>query len=424
MDNIAIQFCNVSKKYDKYYGVHRLGRAVRKLKRVIRYPWRDYKMQSEVSPNGEFWALKDVSFKVKKGECLGIIGHNGAGKTTTLKILSGITTPSSGKIMISGSIATLIDVQAGFHPDLTGRENVYLQGAILGMRRSEITKKFDEIVDFSELRDFIDVPVKRYSAGMKVRLGFSVAINVDPDILLVDEVLAVGDLSFQAKSVDIMMKLIKSDKTLLFVSHSPARIEAVSDRVLWLDHGQIRQIGESGKVCAQYVLSQSRKISRDKKESPGNTHLTIINIERVVCIDAYGVEKDVLFWGEPITFRIYYQANQHIIEPYFQLEIRRSKGARVSTLSMLRDGAHPVKLEEGKGFVDCLVKYLPLSPGVYDLVVSVRGCQGAAFLTNEGKYGEFRVELSDDSKFTGPMASSLLASGGPMLLPYQWSWNN
>src|SRR5215467_12144934 len=204
------------------------------------------------SHSTEMWALQDVSFQVNEGEAFGIVGHNGAGKTTILKLLSGITAPTRGTITIRGRLAALIEVSSGFHPELTGRENVYLYGAMLGMRRSEITRKMDSIVDFSGMERYIDVPVKRYSSGMYVRLGFAVAAHLEPDIVLLDEVLAVGDVAFQAKCLDRISALRKSGRTIVFVSHDLASVYRLCDRALLLDRGRVVMEGEPRVVIDSY----------------------------------------------------------------------------------------------------------------------------------------------------------------------------
>src|SRR6266436_1465059 len=201
---------------------------------------------------GQMWALRNVSFQVNEGEALGIVGHNGAGKTTILKILSGITTPSAGEITIRGRLVALVEVSSGFHPELTGIENIYLHGAMLGMRRLEIRRKLDSIVEFSGVGRYIEVPVKRYSSGMFVRLGFAIAAHLDPDILLLDEVLAVGDAAFQAKCLARITELKKAGKTIVFVSHNLGAIESLCDRVLLIRQGQIVKDGLPRETIADY----------------------------------------------------------------------------------------------------------------------------------------------------------------------------
>jgi lipopolysaccharide transport system ATP-binding protein len=221
-----------------------------------------------------FWALKDVSLEVKEGEVLGLIGRNGAGKTTLLKILSRITKPTTGWAEIQGRVGSLLEVGTGFHPELTGRENTYLSGAILGMNKCEITRKFDEIVAFAELEKFIDTPVKHYSSGMYVRLAFAVAAHLEPEILLVDEVLAVGDAAFQKKCLGKMGDVARQGRTILFVTHNMTAVQALCDRVVWLDKGVVRQDGPVGSVMSAYLAQSMRHVGNslwpDPKDAPGN----------------------------------------------------------------------------------------------------------------------------------------------------------
>src|SRR6267143_2261242 len=234
---IDLKFDRVSKKYE-------IRTSSNSPRRWYRRPF--------ANRSAQMWALRDVSFEVKEGEALGIVGHNGAGKTTILKILSSITTPTQGEITVRGRLAALVEVSSGFHPELTGRENIYLHGAMLGMRRSEIRRKLDSIIDFSGVGQYIDVPVKRYSSGMYVRLGFSIAAHLDPDILLLDEVLAVGDLAFQTKCLDRIAELRKTGRTIVFISHDLAAVYRLCDRALLLSHGCILADGPPREVIDQY----------------------------------------------------------------------------------------------------------------------------------------------------------------------------
>jgi len=211
----------------------------------------------------EFWALQDVSFEVERGEAFGIIGSNGAGKSTMLKLLSGIMKPTSGAIKVHGRLSALIEVSAGFHPDLTGRENIYLNGTILGLKRAEIRRRFDEIVAFSGLDEFIDTPVKRYSSGMFARLGFSVAAHVDPDILIVDEVLSVGDLAFQRRCLERMSAVLKGGATVVFVSHNLEAVANLCNRSLLLERGRVVRVGASQEVVREYLWAGRQRRTRD-----------------------------------------------------------------------------------------------------------------------------------------------------------------
>lgn len=206
----------------------------------------------------EFWALKDVNFKINKGEVVGFIGSNGAGKSTLLKVVAGVMKPTKGSIAAYGNICPMIELGAGFDPQLTARENIYLNGAVMGYSKELIDSKFDEIVEFSELKDFLDVPVQNFSSGMTARLAFSIATIVDPEILIVDEILSVGDIAFQAKSEAKMLSMIGGGTTVLFVSHSLAQIKKLCDRVIWIEHGVVKKIG--GKdVCDEYLKFMNKK---------------------------------------------------------------------------------------------------------------------------------------------------------------------
>lgn len=206
--------------------------------------------------NEYFYALKDVSFNVEKGEVIGLIGSNGAGKSTLLKVVSGVMKPTKGKVTVNGVISPMIELGAGFDAELTARENIYLNGAVLGYSKNFLDEKFDEIVDFSELKDFLDVPVKNFSSGMTAKLAFSIATIVNPEILIVDEILSVGDIKFQEKSKKKMMELIKGGTTVLYVSHSLASIKELCNRVIWIEHGEIVKIGKTKEICDEYYKKQ------------------------------------------------------------------------------------------------------------------------------------------------------------------------
>ncbi len=226
-----------------------------------------------------FWALRDVSFEVKPGEVVGVIGRNGAGKSTLLKILCRITLPTEGEAVIGGRVGSLLEVGTGFHPELTGRENIYMNGTILGMKKAEIDRKFDEIVAFSEIEQFLDTPVKRYSSGMHVRLAFAVAAHLEPEILLVDEVLAVGDVAFQKKCIGKMGEVAQAGRTVLFVSHNMTAVQSLCDRALWLQGGRLMQDGDSQEVVQAYLQSsfstQSERVWDDPGTAPGNDRVRL-----------------------------------------------------------------------------------------------------------------------------------------------------
>jgi len=252
MSEIAIEFDEVWKKFKKGELYDSLRDLIPTLVKGLFS--RDHSGELE---KREFWALQDVSFQVKRGEALGIIGANGAGKSTILKLLGKIMQPNRGKLTTHGRLSALIEIGAGFHPDLTGRENVYLNGTILGMTRQEITRKFDEIVEFAGIGDFIDTPVKRYSNGMYARLGFAVAAHVDPDILLVDEVLSVGDMQFQEKCLERMKRVVRDGTTVIFVSHNLQAVQMLCGRTLFLMRGRIASLGPTSEALRQYLSTPS-----------------------------------------------------------------------------------------------------------------------------------------------------------------------
>src|SRR5207248_1545313 len=256
----------------------------------------------------DFWALKDVSFEVQRGEVVGIIGRNGAGKSTLLKILSRITEPTTGKVGIKGRVASLLEVGTGFHPELTGRENVFLNGAILGMTKTEIRWKLDEIIDFSGVHKFIDTPVKRYSSGMYVRLAFAVAAHLEPDILVVDEVLAVGDAEFQKKSLGKMQEIGESGRTVIFVSHNMATVARLCTRALMLDGGRIVAEGVTETVIAEYLRSGSetagRRVWPDAATAPGDA---VARLRHVAVVDGEGRDADAVDLREPVAIEMSFE---------------------------------------------------------------------------------------------------------------------
>jgi lipopolysaccharide transport system ATP-binding protein len=262
------------------------------------------------SAKNTIWALRNVSFEVQRGEIVGVIGRNGAGKSTLLKILSRITEPTTGSAWLRGRVGSLLEVGTGFHGDLTGRENVYLSGAILGMRRHDIARKFDEIVDFAEIEAFIDTPVKRYSSGMYLRLAFAVAAHLEPEILLVDEVLAVGDAAFQKKCLGKMTDVARQDRTILFVSHNLTAVEMLCRRAVWLDAGQIARDGRADVVIAEYLASTSSSVTERVWPSPAQAPgVDGLRLYRVCVRPTDGVPSDRLTVHTPFLVECEYHNN-------------------------------------------------------------------------------------------------------------------
>ena len=287
MADIVLQFDHIWKKFRRGEQKHdSLRDLIPALVKRLYTPRRQEELRDR-----EFWAIKDVSFQVERGEALGIIGPNGAGKSTALKLLSGILRPDRGTMLVSGKLSALIEVGAGFHPDLTGRENIYLNGAILGMKKKEMDRKLDDIVAFSELSEFLDTPVKRYSSGMYARLGFSVAAHVDPDILLVDEVLSVGDWAFQRKCLEKMEAFVKKGVTIIFISHNLQAVVNLCPRALLLRKGSIVESGPTGEVVRRY-LSEAASPAR------GDVRDRTIWIERVSVVDEKGKAADLFTSGD------------------------------------------------------------------------------------------------------------------------------
>ncbi len=317
----------------------------------------------------EFDALKGVSFEIAEGSTFGLIGENGSGKSTLLKCIARILRPERGTISTRGKISALLELGAGFHPELSGRENVYLNGAILGMSKKQLDARFDEIVAFAGLEEFIDSPVKNYSSGMYVRLGFSVAINVDPDILLVDEVLAVGDEAFQRKCAEKFADLKQSGKTIVVVSHALGTMRTLCDELALLEHGHLVDVGPSGKVIDEYLGDVHEDRVADGKHGSrwGSGEVTIEDIE---ILDASGRAVTSMRTGDRVTFRLHYRANQPIDKPVFAFGIHTLEGMHVTSPNT-RDGAYTPDRIEGTGHLDLVVDRLLLVPGTYDIGASI-----------------------------------------------------
>lgn len=324
-----------------------------------------------VSERPMFKALNDVSFDIRAGEVVGIIGHNGAGKSTLLKMLAGISKPTHGHIKVEGRIAPLIEVGAGFVPDFTGRENVYLNGSILGLSRKEIDKKFDEIVDFAEMSEFIDTPVKRYSSGMQVKLAFAVSTSVEAEILIVDEVLAVGDLAFQRKCFDRMEKLIKHEgRTVLLVSHNIRQVERICSRVLLMDHGKIKLDGAPKSVCNAFYEQSDRQIIAQKAttgriKSTGEAELVDFQ-----CFSSSKSQSGELVHGEEATVKVLIKANKPLIAPIFVIGIHTTDFVYIATTTSgdtYRETTIPAGIHE----LSWSIRSFPLLPGVYSFRFSL-----------------------------------------------------
>lgn len=351
-------------RVSKQYRIPREGGGSEHKKTLARR-LRDWRTRYET-----FWALRDVSFEVSRGETLGIIGPNGAGKSTILKLLSKITSPSSGEITINGRLSALIEVGSGFHPELTGRENVYLSGSILGMRRREIARKLDSIIDFAGVHSFIDTPVKRYSSGMYVRLGFSVAAHLSPDVLLLDEVLAVGDAAFQAKCYKRINELKNRGTTIVFISHDLNAIEFLCDRVLLLGQGDVVADGSPRAVIANY-LNAANGSARNPASKPRNGRpLSPVRITELTFHDRDGEVQRALT-GYPLLALVAFSASERVTDVVFEVFYYSQDGELhfQQTTSLTND---QIDLDAGTGTVEFWVSELGLQPGAYYADVTVR----------------------------------------------------
>jgi lipopolysaccharide transport system ATP-binding protein len=340
----AIEVHDVGKQYR--FGTGAEGRLADALNSMARRMTRRGQSTRET-----FWALRDVSLGVERGEVVGVIGRNGAGKSTLLKLLSRITLPTEGKIMMRGKVASLLEVGAGFDPQLSGRENVFLSGAILGMRRQEIAAKFDQIVEFSGIEPFIDTPVKRYSSGMFVRLAFSVGAHLDSDILLVDEVLAVGDAEFQRKCLAKMHQLAGEGRTIVFVSHNMPAIRRLCDRVYLLQGGHVVSVGRPAEVIAEHL--------REAAGSAGDGHVVVGDdalrtgsgealLRSIRLLDSAGQVTDRLHMAEPFSFVLDYEVRSTLPPSVVELGIVASDGYYIATAMSTDGGRHAENLEPGR----------------------------------------------------------------------------
>jgi lipopolysaccharide transport system ATP-binding protein len=424
MSDIAIKFENISKQYR--LGLIGTGTILHDINRwwyVVRGKEDPYLKIGEVNDRSAkaksnyIWALKDITFDVKQGEVLGIIGKNGAGKSTLLKILSRVTSPTTGSIKAKGRIASLLEVGTGFHPEMTGRENIFMNGSIMGMTKSEIKRKLDEIVDFAGVEKYIDTPVKRYSSGMTVRLGFAIAAHLEPEILVVDEVLAVGDAEFQKKAIGKMQDVSRSEgRTVLFVSHNMTAVKGLCNNGIWLKNGMIYETGNINDVVRNYLMESTQSISGDislinRTDYTGDGRLKISNITiyndkqnpNVVIntektrmdIQIFNKEKlhgDIEIAGK-ITNRD--EAYVHYFSSKLKNKVYKLMGEETFSTSVLFDN-------------------LPFTPGDYDISIEIKFQSEIVFFLEKAL--KFRIEDNDFYK------SGVLWSNGIIMLPQEWSY--
>ena len=329
------------------------------------------------SRHEDFWALRGVSLTIPRGSTYGLIGPNGSGKSTLLKLIAGIHRPTSGTITSHGRISAMLELGAGFHPELSGRDNVYLNGAILGMTRRQISEAMDAIVEFSGLGDFVDAPVKVYSSGMYVRLGFSIAVNLDPEILIVDEIVAVGDEEFQRRCFDHLYELRRRGVTIVFVSHSLPLVQTLCDRAAWLDHGRLRAEGAARDVVDAYLAevnqAESRRLEGSdaaRSSDAGRRGTGEVRVSRVEFLDRAGRPRPVAVTGEPLTVRIRYEVRSPVDDPVFGLAFHHESGVHLAGPNSQVGGVAMGTLDTD-GHVDYVLDPMPFTAGVYVVTAAV-----------------------------------------------------
>lgn len=392
MNPIAIKFQNISKSY-------KLRRSLARSARFV-----------DAKRNSDFWALKDVDFEISRGETVGLIGPNGAGKSTILKVLARVTVPTKGSFAITGKLGALIEVGAGFHPDLTGRENVYLNAAIMGMRKREIDAKFDQIIAFSEVEKFLDMPLKFFSSGMIVRLGFAVAAHIDPDVLLVDEVLAVGDTAFQAKCLNKIAELKDQEKTIVLVSHTMPSILRHSSRVLWVDHGTIQAFGDPDETVERYLRTVH------KYDAPASTtDLSAVTDSpiRIASVSVRNAELQTqvpVKYGEAGYVDIEYVVSRAIEDPVLGLTFHDVTDFPLGGFTS-RFGGIGIDGSEGTHLVRLQLAPVLFTRGSYGVTVAIQDSRIQRYLDMRPRAATFMVD--------GPSVASREVSGH-FVFPHKW----
>jgi lipopolysaccharide transport system ATP-binding protein len=413
MTGIAIEAHELGKRYT--LGLHQTGTLRETLSAAARRPLQTISRRRAAGAQSDtLWALRDVSMEIRDGEVVGLIGHNGAGKSTFLKVISRITEPSDGWAEVTGRVGSLLEVGTGFHPELTGRENIFLNGAILGMRRSEIRRRFDEIVEFAEVDRFLDTPVKRYSSGMSVRLAFAVAAHLEPEILLVDEVLSVGDASFQRRSLAKMEEVAREGRTVVFVSHNLGIIRALCKRGVLLNRGEVLSDGPVSDSIDAYLTMLERAASDDllvrtdrHPKSRGQTRIKAVAIHDVVS----GL-PDVVVGGRPAKITV--EVTEVLPKTECRAIVVNSLGQPVTRLDSLQPSENDVRSPELGHTIECEIASLPLLPGRYRLDVRVR----AREVVQDGLLGAAYFNVEPGVVAGRAMPSQ--ASDGDVLLEHVW----
>jgi homopolymeric O-antigen transport system ATP-binding protein len=404
VSDIVLGFDQVSKRYRLRRGWHfsSVGEAIGRLRRRVR------------AGNGTsadfFWALRDVTFQIRRGESVGLIGSNGAGKSTTLKILSRVTVPTTGTFSAVGRIGALIEVGAGFHFDLTGRENVFLNGAIMGMSRREVESKFNSIVSFAEIERFIDTPIKYYSSGMAVRLGFAVAAHINPDILLVDEVLAVGDAAFQAKCLNKLAELREQAKTIVLVSHNMTNIIQHCNRVVWLDRGTVRAVGDPETIVEEYLRAVSPSAPTTRSADSMIDGDAPVRIVSVVARNHRGEMNEPLVYGAPAALEVEYEVVGPVVDPVLGITFENANGQALGGLTS-RFAGMKLDVSQPRGTVRLVLDPVIFTRGLYKLSVSLQDERLQRFYDVWSRSTTFSVE--------GPSLASREVAGH-VIYPHRW----
>jgi homopolymeric O-antigen transport system ATP-binding protein len=419
MNDIAVHVESLGKRYQ--IGAREIGNTSFReaISGLVTAPWRRFRrLSGHTEPDEEFWALRNITFDIARGEVLGVIGPNGAGKSTLLKILSRITPPTEGHAEIEGRVSSLLEVGTGFHPELTGRENIFLNGAILGMSRSDTRARFDDIVDFAELSQFIDTPVKRYSSGMFVRLAFSVAAHLEPEILIVDEVLAVGDLHFRNRCLGRMQHLRGEGRTVLFVSHDMTSIRQLCTRALLLDHGGVTASGSPHEVTHQYEQhyrsgASSRTGAVDRTDSPRGYHL-----RRAELRNGSGEPSGAFRAGD--TMEIHLWSSDRAPERSFTVEFRlRNQDGTLISYGAANPLSNTYYEPADRHFV-CSLGPLPLTEGSYTFDFIIR-------VWNRARWDFWDQAIGFDITRCDPFSTGHSLSGerdGDFVIPQKWSKGN
>jgi len=352
-------------------------------------------MQGKVR-HRKFLALEGVSLSIRRGEVFGLIGPNGAGKSTLLKLVARVLRPTSGRVVVLGRVAPLLEIGAGFHPELTGRENIFLNGAMLGFNRKEMEGKFQRIVDFAELGDFIDAPLRTYSSGMWARLGFAVATDTQPEVLIVDEILSVGDEAFQRKSLERIQSFQAQGATILLVSHSMEMIEKMCQQAAWLDHGKIISYGSTGTVVDSYLGrvrdNEAKRLAQESEQAPvqrwGEGG---IEIRQVRILNAHNAEQHIFHTGESLMLQIDFYAHEPIENPTFGIAIHRQDGFHITGPNTSFAGLHLGNVH-GPGSLNYTIPYLPLLEGLYNFSVSAHNEEDTHMYDYHDRLYPFRVD--------------------------------